>query len=284
MAKKKKKEKTSFIKDFFKSFVIGIGILFPIAASYLAVVLGMYERILDVINNFGKSLKTNFKFVLALVLGIGASVLTSALLIKFTYEKFPIATLLFFLGLIVGGLPLIYKKTENEFNAKRILAFSICLLIFGSLAFLSGNDAVISLKGAGFLKLIGVGALAAGTMIIPGVSGSAVLISIGYYKPMLDIIHETLKFSSTFGTNVLTIGLFGIGMIIGLLVVGKIMDILLKKHTKTTYFGIVGIIVGSIVNVIVKITGYKFILWEFIIGLVLFAIGFIISFKFIKED
>ena len=135
----------------------------------------------------------------------------------------------------------------------------------------------------GYLKVFGVGIVAAGTMIIPGVSGSAIIIILGYYSPLLAIISDTMHFTN-FGENILIILVFGIGMILGIFGMSKLMEYLLDKHKIKTYFAIVGFVFASIVNIIILIFGYKFNLIEFIIGMILFAGGYILSAKYLKGE
>ena len=86
---------------FIKGFIIGLGIIFPVSASVLAISMGIYKDILDYINDLWHSLKTNFRFILWLGLGIVASCIVSCLLLDYTLNKFPIATLLFFICLLL---------------------------------------------------------------------------------------------------------------------------------------------------------------------------------------
>ena len=280
----KKNKKDSNLITFIKGFIIGLGIIFPISASGLAISMGMYEKLLKIINNLKKSIKKEWRFLVAFILGVVLSAITSCLLIKVTYEKFPIATLLFFEGLVIGGVPVIFKKTKADFKFKNIIwtIIGIAALI-GIAMFDNGASVTITASKMDLLKIFGVGALAAGTMIIPGVSGSMILLIIGYYNPMLDIISNIVHFENL-GTNILIAGVFGIGMILGIFIVSKIMDYFLTKHERKSYFAIVGFIIASIVVIFIKVIESPFNIYEYIIGAILLAIGFLISFKFLKEE
>lgn len=280
---KKNKKDSNFI-TFIKGFIIGLGIIFPISASGLAIAMGMYEKLLKIINNLKKELKKEWKFLLSFGLGVVLSAITSCLLIKVTYEKFPIATLLFFEGLVIGGIPVIFKKTNAEFKLKNIIWTVIGIILLISITlFDTGSNVVLSTSAIDLLKVFGAGALAAGTMIIPGVSGSMILLIIGYYNPMLDIISNIVHFNDL-GTNLLIAGVFGIGMIIGIFIVSKIMDYFLRKHERKTYFAIVGFIIASICVIAIKVINSPFNVYEYLVGAILLLIGFLISFKFLKED
>lgn len=277
------KKDSSFI-TFIKGFIIGLGIIFPISASVLAIVMGIYKKILKVINNFFKCYKKEWKFILCLALGVVVSCLVSCLTLNFTLKKFPIATLLFFVGLIIGGIPMLFKKTNKEYKFSNIIftVIGIAILVVISLAS-GGKDAVITTNALGLLTLFGVGVVGAGSMIVPGVSGSVMLVILGYYEPLLEVISSLVKFQNIF-QNILVVGVFGIGMLVGVLLFSKIMEFFLEKYEVKTYFAIIGFVSASIINIIISLFGYSFNTIEFIVGLMLFAVGFVISFKYLKEE
>ena len=279
-----KTKKDNLFITFLQGFVIGFGIIFPISSSVLAMTMGIYERLLKIINNLFTSFKNEKGFLISFILGVVASAIVCCLILNITLNKFPVATLLFFVGLIIGGIQMIVKKTEKKITFPNILCSIIGTAILLSLSFIgSGNDAVITTNLIGYLKVFGVGIVAAGSMIIPGVSGSAILIILGYYAPLLAIISDTMHFNNL-GTNILIILVFGIGMLIGIFGMSKLMEYLLDKHKIKTYFAIVGFVFASIVNIIILIFGYKFKLIEFIIGMILFAVGYILSAKYLKGE
>ncbi len=279
-----KTKKDNLFITFLQGFVIGFGIIFPISSSVLAMTMGIYERLLKIINNLFTSFKNEKGFLISFILGVVASAIVCCLILNITLNKFPVATLLFFVGLIIGGIQMIVKKTEKQITFSNILCSIIGAAILLSLSFIgSGNDAVITTNLIGYLKVFGVGIVAAGSMIIPGVSGSAILIILGYYAPLLAIISDTMHFNNL-GTNILIILVFGIGMLIGIFGMSKLMEYLLDKHKIKTYFAIVGFVFASIVNIIILIFGYKFKLIEFIFGMILFAVGYILSAKYLKGE
>ncbi len=279
-----KTKKDNLFITFLQGFVIGFGIIFPISSSVLAMTMGIYERLLKIINNLFTSFKNEKGFLISFILGVVASAIVCCLILNITLNKFPVATLLFFVGLIIGGIQMIVKKTEKQITFSNILCSIIGAAILLSLSFIgSGNDAVITTNLIGYLKVFGVGIVAAGSMIIPGVSGSAILIILGYYAPLLAIISDTMHFNNL-GTNILIILVFGIGMLIGIFGMSKLMEYLLDKHKIKTYFAIVGFVFASIVNIIILIFGYKFNLIEFIFGMILFAVGYILSAKYLKGE
>jgi len=280
----KKRNKDSFLVTFIKGFIIGLGIIFPISASVLAIVMGLYKRILKVINNFFKCFKKEFKFILALALGVVVSCIVSCLLLDFTLEKYPIATLLFFIGLIIGGIPMIFKKTDKDYRPSNFIFTLLGIAILVGISLISGGKtAEITTSLWGLVTLFLVGVVGAGSMIIPGVSGSVMLVILGYYEPLLEVISSLVKFQNL-GTNILVVGVFGIGMLIGVVLFSKVMEYFLEKYEKKTYFAIIGFVSASVINVIISLFGYSFNVIELLIGLGLFGLGFLVSFKYLKEE
>lgn len=276
-------KKDNYLIIFIKSFIVGLGIIFPISASYLAIGLGIYKRLLDDINNLKTSIKKDFKFLLTVAIGIVFSALVSCLLINFTLKKFPVATLLCFTGLIIGGIPELFKKTKKEYKLSNFIWLIIgILLLVGISFFKTESDVILQTTFVGLAKIFGAGALAAGSMMIPGVSGSALLVIIGFYEPMLAVISETVKFTNL-NTNILIIAIFGIGMIVGILLISKLMGYFLEKHETKTYFVVIGFVGASAINIIISLFSYTGSTVQIVVGLLLFAIGFILSFKFLKE-
>ena len=274
----------NWLVTFIKGFIIGLGIIFPISASGLAISLGVYEKLLTSINTLRKDFKKNIPFLIPIGLGIIISAAVSCILINYTYKKFPIATLLFFEGLIIGGFPLIIKKTEKKYSPINFiwLIIGIALLVGVSLIG-AGETVTLTYNSTGYLKGTLAGLIAGGTMIIPGVSGSLILVILGYYEPLLGVINNVIKFNN-FGINFLMAFCFGIGMLVGLFIISKVMDYFLTKHRIKTYFAVVGFVLASIINVGILIFKNPFNLIEVIVGITLLIIGFLLSFKFLKEE
>ena len=277
-------KKDGFLITFIKGFIIGLGIIFPISASVLAIVMGLYKRILNIINNFFKSVKKEFSFLLALGLGVVTSCIVSCLLLEYTLESYPIATLLFFIGLIIGGIPLLFEKCEKDFKISNVVFTVLGIAILVGISFVSGSgNAEIITNTKGLITLFFVGFVGAGSMIVPGVSGSVMLVILGYYEPLLSVISSLVKMQEI-TTNILIAGVFGVGMLVGILAFSKIMEFFLEKFERKTYFAIIGFVCASVVNVIISLFGYSFNIIEFIVGIILFALGFVISCKYLKEE
>ena len=144
----------------------------------------------------------------------------------------------------------------------------------------AGNNAVdlSNMSVIQFILLMIVGMVAAATMVIPGVSGSFVLMLLGYYKPVMATLGNLTDFS-LLGHNILVLAPFGIGLLIGIVGIAKLIEFLLKKYEIPTYYGIIGFVTASVIGLGIGLVGVPTTTLQVLAGLVLFVIAFIIGYK-----
>lgn len=275
-----------------KGFVMGIANIIPgVSGGTLALTLGIYEKFIGAISHFFSKLKENIKFLIPVFIGMGLSILTMSSVIDSSFKHFPIPTTLFFMGLVIGGIPLLLKKVKNTKEVKKkssyiIMALTFLLVIFLAIApfiFTDLKEADFSHLGVGgYVVLLLVGTIAAATMIIPGVSGSLVLMLLGYYFPVVSTIKELAHFKNI-GSNFLILSVFGVGILIGIVLIAKLIEYLLKKYETKTYFGVLGFIFASVVAIPISVYNevhtIEFSVLQIIIGLVLLGIGMLVGYK-----
>lgn len=264
-----------------KGFIIGVANIIPgVSGGTLAITLGIYERLINAISHFMKNIKENIKFLFPI--GIGAvfslAILSNAISYALTNFKFP--TILFFIGLIVGGIPLLYKKIDKEVNGKNILLMLITFSIVVLLTFMNSGNKVISFANMDIYKYITlfiVGMIAAATMVIPGISGSFVLMLLGYYEPIINTIKDFTHLNNIVSNLAILIP-FGIGVLVGIILIAKLIEYLFAKHEVPTYFMIIGFILASIISIIVE-AGLTTNIMFIVSGIILFMLGFVIAYK-----
>ena len=265
-----------------KGFFMGIANIIPgVSGGTLAITLGIYEKLIKTISNFFKNLKENLKFLIPIGIGMVLSILLLSKVISFTLDKYTLATILFFIGLILGGVPLLNKKINGKYkNISNILIFLLTFSFVITLSLLKGEGYVSfeSLNVIGYINIFLVGIVSAATMIIPGVSGSFVLMLLGYYKPIIDTISALTKFDNIIN-NIIILIPFAVGVIVGLAVISKLLEYLFKKYEVKTYFGVMGFVLASIITIFTGAEGLIFLLPQLLIGIVLLVIGFVIAYK-----
>ncbi len=279
------KEKVSLI---LKGMVLGISFILPgVSGGVLSVIMGIYDKLIEAVSHFYESW-TNFKkyFKFLFFLGIGGliSVLILTNVIEVALAKFPVFTILLFVGLILGGVPQLFNKIKKDINIGNIclLFIGIILLFIMSITTSSAGDQVIDTSLVSLLKMFGIGVLSSATIVIPGISGSFLLMVLGYYEPLLRIINEITSFTNLFNNIIVMIPL-GLGLVIGGIVIAKIIDFCLNKYAIKTYFVINGFVIASILEVFLSVFEYSFSIYEMVLGFVIMVLSALIVYKFFEK-
>lgn len=265
---------------------MGIANIIPgVSGGTLAVILGIYEKLIDILSAIWKHIKENLKFLIPLFLGMGVAIILGSYAIDWGLDNFPIATTMFFIGLVIGGIPYIYLKVHKKYSIVNVLIFIIvvALVIFISLLSLNKEADLSNIDFLLVIKLFFVGMVAAATMIIPGISGSLVLMNLGYYEGIIEAI-KGLTDLNKLGHNICILLPFGIGVIFGLIIIARLIKWLIHKFPVQSYFGILAFVIASIVCIILKMDASDFNVGEFILGFVLLSIGAFITFILARYD
>ena len=258
-----------------KGFVFGIANIIPgVSGGTLAMTMGIYEDMINSISHLFKDLKKNIMFLLPIGVGAVISILLMSKLINSCLENYPFPTTLFFIGLILGGIPLITKKIKDK--EKRPLPFLLFFLTFSLvaiMAFMSEGDFSVNLSNPSifmYVLLFLVGVLAA--------SGSFVLMLIGFYKPIVKVVSD-LTNTSHMMHNLLILIPFGIGVVVGIILVAKLIEFLFQKFETATYYAILGFVFASFIGLIKSIVGVDITMIQLFIGIVLFLVASVIGYK-----
>lgn len=263
----------------FKGIIIGIGQIIPgVSGGMLAITLGLYEKGIEIISNIFKNTKNNFHFLLMVGSGILLSVIFCSKLIKFSLIKFYLPTMLLFIGLIFGGVPSLIKKINNynEFNISNIMITVVTFIIITILSLVNSGYSNNLNNIFGFIIFIIVGFIYAATMVIPGISGTAIMMLIGYYDIIINMISNLSNISITF-SNLNIVIPFSFGLVLGIIYVSRFMDYILKKHEIKTHYFIMGLVSSSIFIMFIQTFKVHFDIISLIIGLLLLIIGYYIS-------
>ena len=268
------------IINILRGFVLGIANIIPgVSGGTLAITLGIYEKLIETISDFKNKIKENFKFLVFIVLGVGIALLVFSNIVSFCLDKYPFATILFFIGIILGGVPKLLKKVNKPFNIPNLFIGIITFSIVIIMSLIGNVNNEVSLESLNVIKLITLfisGMIASSSMLLPGISGSFVLMLIGYYKPIINAIKELTRFSNLFH-NVVILSFMGLGIILGIVLAAKLINWLLKKYEVPTYYGIIGFVIASIICIFMNALTYSVGIIEIIVGVILLLIGIMIS-------
>lgn len=247
--------------NFIKGFILGIANVIPgVSGGTMAVSMGLYELILSSIGNFFKDIKGNFIKLLPIILGILVAIISTSKLVTYALTNYKAQTLCLFIGLIFGGVSLIMRKIKGKGSKTNYLIFFVIFFFVISLNFLKTGLIEISFANMGiidYLLLLLIGFIASSAMVIPGISGSFILMVLGYYDKIIYTVSTITDFSKL-GSNLLILVPFGIGVIIGIVFMAKLITNLIKKYETKTYFAIMGFVLSSVVVLLLQLTDFKF--------------------------
>ncbi len=249
-----------FIFDMLKGMVMGIANVIPgVSGGTMAVSMGIYDKLIGSITHLFKDLKKSIITLLPIGLGMVIGILALARVIEFMFERIPVQTNTFFIGLIAGGLPMIIKEVKGQkIKLSGIVGFLVFFVLVIGMAALdgaSGNNAEFSKGITDIIKLFGAGIVAAATMVIPGVSGSMMLMLLGYYEPVISAVNEAVDGlrgveGASFASALFVLIPFGIGVVVGIFAIAKLIEWLFSKFKLTVYWAIIGLISASPIAII----------------------------------
>ncbi|MFB4163596.1 DUF368 domain-containing protein [Alteribacillus sp. JSM 102045] len=231
-------------KNIFRGIAMGASDLIPgVSGGTIALVLGIYHRLITAINHFfSRKWKEQLGFFIPLGIGIGIAIISLSNLLEWLLATHPQPTFFFFMGLILGTIPLLLKEADYKYQFKPyhfvIVATAAVLIILSGVYKGEENGEVVqSLTASDYVYLFFSGWLASSAMILPGVSGSFILLILGVYET---IIHAVTSFQLPV---IFTVGL---GIIIGITIMSKFLHYLLRQHRTGTYAVMSGLLIGSL--------------------------------------
>lgn len=271
------------LNQILRGAVIGVANIIPgVSGGTMMVSMGIYDTLIHCITHLFSEFKKSIKTLLPYAIGMLVGIVALASLLTFLFDNYPLPTYTAFIGLILGGLkPLLNKVDKKKLNAVAIglfvIFFALIVLMATTGEVVNPDSLTISLGQ--MLILLVMGCIASATMIIPGVSGSMVLMLLGYYTPILNAVSNlkdavfALDFAAMINP-VLTLAPFGIGVVLGIFGVAKLIEWLLARFPTYTYCGVLGLVISSPVAILIRadLTGVTFGI--VLVSLVTFAIGF----------
>ncbi len=277
------------VKNILKGIVIGLANIIPgVSGGTMMVSMGIYDKLIHCITHLFSEFKKSLQFLIPIFIGIGVAVVVVPFGIEFLFANYPFQANLLFIGLIIGGLPAVWKKVKgSSVCVGHIIA---CILFFALVAGLAlvgeteGEAADLSFSLISVIKLFGVGIVASATMVIPGVSGSMMLLLLGYYHPVLETITNFIKAVLAFDINGILAGMgvlipFGIGVVVGIFAIAKLIEIIFVKFPLYAYWAIIGLIISSPVAILLVGGIGTITVVSVITGIVALGIGFVIALK-----
>ncbi|MCK1976462.1 DUF368 domain-containing protein [Jeotgalicoccus huakuii] len=268
-----------------KGFLMGIVELVPgVSSGTMALLLGIYDQFLGALSRLvSKFYKNSIGFLLPIVIGMALAILSVSSLLNYLLQSHTIPTHWFFMGMVLGVIPMLLRisnaKVEFKIPHYILIIIGIAVLFFMSLANTSASDlSSIPTDAVNLIKYFFSGVLAAAIMLLPGISGSLVLLIIGVYPIIIFAIDEFTSFNFYVLPVLLSTG---VGIIVGILLGSRLIAYLLRRFTYLTYAGIVGLLFGSLFAIY---PGLPTNIMMWIVSIVVFILGCYISYVFGKYN
>lgn len=261
-----------YLKNFFFGIVLGIGFIIPgVSGGVLAAILGIYDTIIYRLNNLFKNFKENIYYLTPLILGVIIGVLFFSKLILYLLNNKLNFISYVFIGLILGCVPYLFQEIKIKVNKNIAIIPFLIAILFGIVLYLIENNSMEVNNNPNFITMFIAGSLYAVGKLVPGISGSALLMLIGVYKYFLSVVAN--PFAITFNI-ILNFIPFVISFIISSIIILKLIDYLLNNYFRLTYSAIIGFVISSILFIY---PGY----FSFI-SLVIATMSFLISYTLSK--
>lgn len=278
-----------FLINILKGMVIGLANIIPgVSGGTMMVSMGIYDKLILLLTHFVKKFKEAMALLVPLVIGMLLAIVVLSKVITKMFDAIPLQTTLLFIGLIIGGLPVIYKRVKGKkVGVVQVLAFAAFFVLVVGLSLVGEGQtksADVTLSFVNVLKLFLAGVLAAATMVIPGVSGSMVMMIIGYYTVIIGTISGLVDALHPFDlvqiVSCCTVLIpFGIGVLVGIVAVAKLLEFILKKYETTAFWAIMGLVIASPFAILIMMGSVTINVVNIVSGIVLLAIGFFVAMK-----
>jgi putative membrane protein len=268
-----------YLKRFVTGILMGIATAVSVGGGTIAIIMKLYDELLDSVTVNLKKLVKKLPLLLPVCIGFVGGIFIAAVLVdRFLFVRFLVPTMMFFLGVVLGSIPIFYKEgTKTE----KLRPFDILPFIIGAALILimwfyeksGGADPAAGLSALTIFRLVLAGIVTAAAAVLPGLSASAMMMVLGVYSLIMSSI------SSPFD-NIPVILIFGISFVAGIFISAKPISFLLKNHRKTTYCVIGGFVVGSLPSLF-PYENFQFNIQGFV-GIALLFVGFFVPFMLEK--
>ena len=251
----------TLILDIIKGMLIGIANVIPgVSGGTMALSMGVYDKIIGSVSNLFGDFKRSVFNLLPILAGCALGIVGFTYAIEFLLSRHTFVTCMTFVGLILGGVPVLYRSLQEKRSQgdgkiplSGWLAFLILFAIAVGMPLLNSSEETMSTITATpgtMVLLFLIGIIAAATMVVPGVSGSLVLMILGYYYGIINSLKSFFDALKAFDIPAmlelcLVLVPFGVGVLLGIFLIAKLITFLFERFGVQTYCAIFGLILAS---------------------------------------
>lgn len=270
------KRNMRFFRNVLQGIILGAAAIIPgFSGGVLAVMMGIYDKLTEILSNPFRNFKKNVIFLLPLGVGAAIGILFFAHLIQFLFQKYFISVMYTFIGLVGGGIPFVFQKAnEQGFRKSYILLFIISFSVILLLKFLEGMIPEVTWKkeNLDFPMLFFYGVILGFGSIIPGLTTSFLLIYFGVFDSLIQAVTML---------NLKLLLPVGGGFIFCILLTANLIHFLFRRFYGAMYYIVLGLAIGSLLLVF---PGFPTYLMEWITGVVLLASSFFFTLFTMKHE
>ena len=283
----------ALLHQILRGMVIGVANIIPgVSGGTMMVSMGIYDTLIHCITHLFSEFKKSIRTLLPYGIGVLIGIVALASMLEYLFGHYALPTSTTFVGLILGGLsPIVAKIERKKINMSSCLIFLLSFALIVVLSFVGqqSNPESLPLNLGTVVTMLFMGVVASATMLVPGVSGSMVLMLLGYYEPTIHAL-TTLKdavFALDIAAALTPLGLllpFGVGVAVGIFAVAKGIEWLLHRYPTQTYCGVLGLVVSSPIAILCRVdmTGLQ---WgAIVVSVVTFAVGFVCAWLLAKGE
>ena len=262
----------SFLYRVLCGFCLGISVFAPgISGSIMAIIMGIYDKLLDIASNPFKNFKKNFKFLLPLGIGAVISLVLFVLVFSYLFETYEKAVFMLFIGLIVGNLPMVYKEARKSrfkwyYILGAIAAFAVALVV-GIMSEGTG-EAQIAQENTSLIYIALSGVFAGFSCLVPGMSVSMILIVMGVYDYLI---------AAAKSLDIVTIAVVGVAFVLSMVLSSKLIKFVFTKFSGMAHFMVMGFLIGSVGGIFLTLPKGG----STLAGIIMLVIGLSISLLFV---
>jgi len=279
-----------------KGSLVGMGSILPgISGSMVATILKIYQDLITALNNFTKNPIKAVLSVWQYIVGVILGYIIGFFFISTFLGLAPLPFTLLFIGFILGAVPSLKKETETDhYHWHHFLVLGIAMVSMVGFMFIQESSAA---SGSGFYYFVVfmIGVITAISLIIPGLSGATMLMAFGYFQTLItlgdDIIAAIINLDfSQVASQLPMLLILVLGVLVGMIVMGKVMFQLLKHYKVHFYFAVLGIVLVSPFNILFTLQAettadvFQAPWYVWVIGILLFILGAFISYSLSKKD
>lgn len=289
-----------YISELLKGVIIGVANILPgISGGMLAITMGVYDKIIHAVTQLFREPLKSLRVLFPYGVGAMAGIVFLSLAFEYLFHTYPLQTKMAFLGLIGGGLPTLFQKSFSKDRADRrkgILTAALTCGVVILITFIaestitsgSSGEGMNMASGAAYLSsekfwvftLFLVGLVAAATMVVPGVSGSMIMMMLGFYEPILQTNNACIRALSSFDVQSLLVNgrvlaPYAAGLVIGVFLFAKVVERLLTRYRRQMYRVIIGLVFSSPFVILWDMPWEMVKLYELLGGIALALLGYV---------